>query len=613
MGAKQSKRSTDVTKTEGAPVDFKNIRKISFVDESKGFLDLTNIGVLSPSDELCSEEVQTVEKISDFPDVEISQAKDEKIENENKKIEGEDQINEDVNVETSGGEHVAENKEVDNVDKEIIVVNDDVNDEISQLDKDISQENTEGKELLIEDINADTLVEVVDKSKDDSNFVSLVQDEKCNEDVKENIKINDDHVNEEIRNTTEIDKEVHESVKELSSVEANTVSSSNKAEAIIEVDDAVSSYGINDHDTIAVEDAINSEELNTGSLEVSSKTASNRVENPIDDPNNLDLVDGYVKEAVKESKAALLTPEDGEEAESPMPSNIQQPLRRRGAVSAEPINEEDAATYVKKVVPKDYKTMASLSRAIAKNVLFSHLDENERSDIFDAMFPSSAMPGEIIIQQGDEGDNFYIIDQGEVEIYVNEEKVLTLGEGGSFGELALIYGTPRAATVKAAKDVKLWGIDRDSYRRILMGSTIRKRKMYEGFLSKVSILENLDKWERLTVADALEAVSFEDGNVVVKQGEPGDDFYIIADGNAVVTQYRTEGEDSHEVGTLGPSDYFGEIALILDRPRAATVTASGPLKCVKLDRARFERVLGPCSDILKRNIHNYNSFVSLSV
>ena len=63
------------------------------------------------------------------------------------------------------------------------------------------------------------------------------------------------------------------------------------------------------------------------------------------------------------------------------------------------------------VVPKDYKTMASLSKAIAKNVLFSHLDENERSDIFDAMFPSSAMPGEIIIKQGNEGDNFYIIDQ----------------------------------------------------------------------------------------------------------------------------------------------------------------------------------------------------------
>ena len=68
------------------------------------------------------------------------------------------------------------------------------------------------------------------------------------------------------------------------------------------------------------------------------------------------------------------------------------------------------------VVPKDYKTMAALQKAIGKNVLFAHLDENERSDIFDAMFPVNALPGEIIIQQGDEGDNFYIIDSGEVEV-----------------------------------------------------------------------------------------------------------------------------------------------------------------------------------------------------
>jgi len=310
---------------------------------------------------------------------------------------------------------------------------------------------------------------------------------------------------------------------------------------------------------------------------------------------------------------------EGEDAESPMPhpSQFSQAKeKRRGAISAEPITEEDVAAYVKKVVPKDFKTMASLSKAIAKNVLFSHLDENERSDIFDAMFPVSAIPGEVIIQQGDEGDNFYIIDTGEVEVYVNGEKVLTIGEGASFGELALIYGTPRAATVKAStsSDVKLWGIDRDSYRRILMGSTIRKRKMYEEFLSKVSILENLDKWERLTVADSLEAVSFDDEEVVVKQGEAGNDFFIIVEGTAIVTQFRNdESDEPVEVGRLGPSDYFGEIALLLDRPRAATVTGRGPLKCVKLDRDRFERVLGPCSEILKRNIQQYNSYVSLSV
>lgn len=98
----------------------------------------------------------------------------------------------------------------------------------------------------------------------------------------------------------------------------------------------------------------------------------------------------------------------------------------------------------------------------------------------------------------------------------------------------------------------------------------------------------MDKWERLTVADSLELVSFDDAETIVKQGEPGDDFFIIVEGCAVVLQRRAEqGDDPAEVGRLGPSDYFGEIALLLDRPRAATVQARGPLKCVKLDRARF--------------------------
>jgi len=117
----------------------------------------------------------------------------------------------------------------------------------------------------------------------------------------------------------------------------------------------------------------------------------------------------------------------------------------------------------------------------------------------------------------------------------------------------------------------------------------------------------------MTVADALEPACFEPGQTIVKQGEPGDEFYIIVDGSAIVTQNIDNTEV--KVGELEKSDYFGEIALLLDRPRAATVTAGphGLLKCVKLDRARFERVLGPCADILKRNIQRYHSYVSLSV
>lgn len=231
--------------------------------------------------------------------------------------------------------------------------------------------------------------------------------------------------------------------------------------------------------------------------------------------------------------------------------------------------------------------------------------------MFDAMFPVEKKAGETIIEQGEEGDNFYVIDKGIVDVYVNNEFVLTINEGGSFGELALIYGTPRAATVVAKTDVKLWAIDRLSYRRILMGSVMRKRKMYDEFLSKVQILADLDKWERANVADALERCDFEPGTHVVEQGQPGDEFFIILEGEANVLQKRSDDAPFDVVGHLTSSDYFGEIALLLDRPRAATVVAKTPLKCIKLDRARFERVMGPVREILKRDVSNYNSYVKL--
>ena len=66
-----------------------------------------------------------------------------------------------------------------------------------------------------------------------------------------------------------------------------------------------------------------------------------------------------------------------------------------------------------------------------------------------------------------------------------------------------------------------------------MDSTMRKRRMYEDLLSRVSILGNLDDWERMTVADALESVVFEDSTEVVRQGDLGDNFFIIVEGYTI--------------------------------------------------------------------------------
>ena len=65
--------------------------------------------------------------------------------------------------------------------------------------------------------------------------------------------------------------------------------------------------------------------------------------------------------------------------------------------------------------------------------------------------------------------------------------------------------------------------------------------MYKGFLTKVPILDNLTEAERDIVADALEPVTFKKGDIIMKQGDPGKDFYIIIEGNVVCTQYAREG------------------------------------------------------------------------
>ena len=103
------------------------------------------------------------------------------------------------------------------------------------------------------------------------------------------------------------------------------------------------------------------------------------------------------------------------------------------------------------------------------------------------------------------------------DIFVDGNKVAQCGPGDSFGELALMYNSPRAATVRAATDGRLWALDRGTFRHILMATTSKKRQLYEQFLSRVPLLANLLPYERSKVADALVVQVFEDGEDIVTQ------------------------------------------------------------------------------------------------
>ena len=117
---------------------------------------------------------------------------------------------------------------------------------------------------------------------------------------------------------------------------------------------------------------------------------------------------------------------------------------------------------------------------------------------------------------------------------------------------------------------------------------MKKRALHKGFLEQISLLESLNETERLKVADALRSEVFSDGEVIIKQGDAGNLFYIIEDGSAVCTKQTSPNDPPQSIAELGAGAYFGEIALLTTRPRQATVTAIGTVKCLTLDRKTFK-------------------------
>lgn len=178
----------------------------------------------------------------------------------------------------------------------------------------------------------------------------------------------------------------------------------------------------------------------------------------------------------------------------------------------------------------------AILEVMVRNMLFKNLDTAQCEAIVDEMWLKDVQKGVSVIRQGDMGDNYYVIYTGEFEIFLNQpngqkpKKVATFAQGSSFGELALMYNAPRAATVTASVDSTVWAVDRMTYRRILMQSSRDKIAEYVGFLSKVDAFSALSAEERNRVAEALEECSFPTGHDIVKEGDMGDTFFILKKG-----------------------------------------------------------------------------------
>uniref|UniRef100_A0ABI8AAJ2 cAMP-dependent protein kinase type II-alpha regulatory subunit n=1 Tax=Felis catus TaxID=9685 RepID=A0ABI8AAJ2_FELCA len=295
---------------------------------------------------------------------------------------------------------------------------------------------------------------------------------------------------------------------------------------------------------------------------------------------------GLVTDAKAESES-----EDDEDLDVPIPGRFD----RRVSVCAETYNpdEEEEDTDPRVIHPKTDQQRCRLQEACKDILLFKNLDQEQLSQVLDAMFERTVKVDEHVIDQGDDGDNFYVIERGTYDILVTKDnQTRSVGQydnRGSFGELALMYNTPRAATIVATSEGSLWGLDRVTFRRIIVKNNAKKRRMFESFIESVPLLKSLEVSERMKIVDVI--------------GEK-----IYKDGERIITQTKANkdgGNQEVEIARCHKGQYFGELALVTNKPRAASAYAVGDVKCLVMDVQAFERLLGPCMDIMKRNISHY--------
>lgn len=297
---------------------------------------------------------------------------------------------------------------------------------------------------------------------------------------------------------------------------------------------------------------------------------------------------------------------------------------RRYSISAEPYAPSEAHQFHRVVIAKDETTKERIRQAVTPNLLFRSLDSEPLAQIIDAMFEKRVPAGVDLIREGDEGDYFYVVASGQFAVYQGGRHLLNYQAGDTFGELALMYGSPRMATVRSLTESVVWAVDRATFRGIVIDVAFRKRRLYESFLRSVPLLATLHDHELFRICDALQPAVYAAGEVIVVQGEPAHRFFIIEEGEALVTMHAgqrggetqveaetaagTEKEEV-EVGRLTAGSYFGELAFLRDAPRAATVrAASEQVKCVTLTKADFIRLLGPLMPILQRNQEHYRKY-----
>ena len=251
------------------------------------------------------------------------------------------------------------------------------------------------------------------------------------------------------------------------------------------------------------------------------------------------------------------------------------------------------------------------TRAVTRLVempLFSGLAEDVLWAIAERLLLLHVPAREMIFAEGQRGDAVYLVDSGQIEIFADGPHGRTilarLGEDEFFGEMALLTGKPRSSGARATTHSNLWALYRSDFDDLVnrypsisvaMSKVLSERlsqmdrRFTESHLRGLKLLGNLTPDQLEDVSRRLKPARYRQGEVIIREGAPGDEMYLIESGRVRVDRQRRD--EAILLDNLEAGDLFGEMALLTGQPRSATVTALTDLNVWVIDQSDFEELV----------------------
>ncbi|KAL4479449.1 hypothetical protein ABPG72_011771 [Tetrahymena utriculariae] len=263
-----------------------------------------------------------------------------------------------------------------------------------------------------------------------------------------------------------------------------------------------------------------------------------------------------------------------------------------------------------RVIAKPQETVENIKKRLQGVFMFSALEENERNIVVNAMEEVRFKAGDQVINQGEEGNLLYVVESGELDCFKKyfdkpEPTYLkTYQPGEYFGELALLYNAPRAASIKAKTDVVLYGLDRETFNHIVKDASMKRRALYEDFFKTFELLKTIvDPYEKTKLADAVEVRDFQKNEVIVQQGSNNTNIYIVYQGEVVAKQ------NDQQLFKYESGHYFGEIPVLTQKPQPFTFVSNAEKTSILIVGERdYRNTLVIVEDKLKKCLEKYSAY-----